>query len=124
MDAVLVDAVPFMALTSMPQPQILALEKVQVNFNKVTIRRKPGSAGVMTGANTLVEIDGVPLTSCVAVSFEVEARGLASVTLKLLGELDLEGTNVDVTSVNVAPKSPAPRYDEVYVEGTKALDEE
>ncbi len=59
--------------------------------HKVTIRMKEGSSGFMVGANTEVLIDGEKAKYVTGVKFEVDARGVAKVTMQFLANVEIEG---------------------------------
>lgn len=59
-------------------------------FHKFQVHaRNPDEA--MTGANTEVYMDGVKLERCTRFAFEVDARGVAKVSLELLGNVAIAG---------------------------------
>lgn len=43
----------------------------------------------MTGADTMILMDGKPLKGCCAFMFEVEADGVAKVTMELVGTFSM-----------------------------------
>lgn len=55
------------------------------------IKQREGSKGVMVGANTQVLIDGKPVKGATAVTFEVNARGVAKATVTLVGRFKVSG---------------------------------
>lgn len=60
--------------------------------HKVTIKQRKGTTDkIMTGANTIIELDGKKLDGCFAAEFEVDARGVAKVHLSLYGTIDIKG---------------------------------
>lgn len=57
----------------------------------VEIRQRKGSKGVMVGANTELYLDGKKIPNATKVSFEVAARGLAKVTIEIIGNVTISG---------------------------------
>ena len=46
---------------------------------------------LMTGANTILEIDGKEVGNVKGVKFEVEARGVGTVTVTYYGSIEVDG---------------------------------
>lgn len=59
----------------------------------------------MTGANTEVFMDGEKLTRCTRVAFEVQAGGVATITLDFIGTVAVAGVIGDLQT-NVIPLVP------------------
>lgn len=55
------------------------------------IRQREGSKGVMVGANTELLIDGKPILGATGVRFEVNAKGVATATITLIGRFKVAG---------------------------------
>lgn len=65
---------------------------------KIEIRQKEGSEDqIMTGANTQILLDGKPLKGVTGVKFEVNARGVAKVTLEMYANVKVIGNIEDLT---------------------------
>ncbi len=72
----------------------------------VTIRKKAGVKNLMTGMNTEVLLDGVPLLGATAVYFHVNAREPARVTIEMFADVEIEGEmEVDKVEPAQAPAS-------------------
>ena len=59
--------------------------------HKLEIRQKEGSEGIMTGANTELLLDGKPLKLVQGVKFQVQANGVAKVTLDMIANVAVVG---------------------------------
>ena len=62
-----------------------------VHTHKLTVRSKDPNK-IMTGANTIVELDGKPLNYVTFFKFECKPKGVAKVTLEMLVEVEIDGT--------------------------------
>jgi len=66
-------------------------------YPTIELRPKPGTEGqLMTGANTQVLMNGEKLPYVSAFKFEVNARGIAKVTLELYASVNIIGTVKEV----------------------------
>lgn len=72
----------------------------KLKAHKITVRKKEGAEGPMTGANTEILLDGKPLKMATGLKFEVSATSVAKVTIELLADVEIEG---EVESVQVTP---------------------
>ena len=54
--------------------------------------RNPGN--VMTGATTMVRMDGIPVKLCKSIKFEANAKGLALVTMELYADVKVQSDRV------------------------------
>lgn len=65
---------------------------------------------IMSGPNTLVFMDGVRLDRCTRFAFEVDAKGVAKISLDLLGSVAIVGTVGDIQEkiIPLVPKTPDP----------------
>lgn len=61
------------------------------SYPLLEIRQREGSEGLMVGANTELLIDGKPVKGAQRVSFEVNARGVATATITLVGRFKVSG---------------------------------
>lgn len=59
------------------------------------IKQMEGASNIMTGMNTIFLIDGKKVEGCRKVSFEVDARGEAVVTVELYGHMHINGSLED-----------------------------
>lgn len=61
---------------------------------------------IMTGANTEIYMDGQKLTRCTRFSFEVDAKGVAKISLDLLGTAAIAGFVGDIQeqAIPLVPK--------------------
>jgi hypothetical protein len=57
----------------------------------IEVSQKEGANGVMTGANTLLLVDGKPLKGAQSFAFEVSAKGVAKATITLVGRFKING---------------------------------
>lgn len=55
------------------------------------IRQRKGSKGIMVGANTELLIDGEIVRGATGVRFEVNAKGVATATITLIGRFKVAG---------------------------------
>ena len=72
-------------------------------MDKLVIKQKEDAKGkAMTGANTLVTLNGKPLRGCTGIKFEVQAASVAKVTIEMIAEVDIEGEFVvgSITKIN------------------------
>lgn len=60
-------------------------------YPKFELRMREGATGLMTGANTELLMDGKRLSTVTKVKVEVEARGLAKMTLEMFGQFEVTG---------------------------------
>lgn len=60
---------------------------------------------VMVGANTEIWMDGVKLDNITAFKLEIPARGIAKITLEMVGQVSVIGNFCDVNlqKANLAP---------------------
>lgn len=72
-------------------------------YNKLTIRQIKGSRGIMVGANTEVLLNGKKLAGVRSASFSVNAKGVAEVSLTMLGTAEVEGKVYDHQLGNYGP---------------------
>jgi len=63
----------------------------KAKFVKIEIRQKPNTLGITRGGTTEVLLDGKRLKGITSASFNVEAAGLAKVTLTMVGDLSVKG---------------------------------
>jgi len=54
---------------------------------QLVIQPRRGAAGISTGANTLVTLDGKPLGGCYEITYECNAKEVARVTLKMYAQV-------------------------------------
>ena len=69
-------------------------------YPKFELRMREGATGLMTGANTELLMDGKRLGTVSKVRIEVEARGLAKMSLEMWGQFEVTG-NFDPEQVEV-----------------------
>lgn len=71
-------------------------------MHKITIRKREGvpSNRILTGATTDILLDGQPLKGCTGFKFEVEARGIAKVTISMFADVDID-TEAKITKRKV-----------------------
>jgi hypothetical protein len=61
-------------------------------MHKIKISQKKDSENdIMVGANTSVTIDGVEVKGIQHLHFEITAGGIAELTLKMVGDIEIEG---------------------------------
>ena len=75
------------------------MEKTKTH--KIEVRQKPDSGTVMTGANTELLLDGKPIKMVQGFKFEVQAGGVAKVTLEMIAEVGLAAELGELTQVYV-----------------------
>lgn len=46
---------------------------------------------IMTGNNTVITMDGKQLEGVTQVSVDIKAKGVAEVTIKMIGDIDIDG---------------------------------
>lgn len=63
----------------------------ETKIPKFELRMREGATGLMTGANTELLMDGKRMGTVTKVKVEVEARGLARMTLEMLGQFNVTG---------------------------------
>lgn len=60
----------------------------------IEVSQREGSTGVMTGANTVLLVDGKPLKGAQSFAFEVSAKGVAKATITLVGRFKISAKKV------------------------------
>ena len=60
-------------------------------YPKFTLRQKPGSSGIMTGANSELLLNGKRLPLVKEATVTVKAGGLAELQVTMLGSIEVEG---------------------------------
>ncbi len=80
-------------------------------YHKIEIKQKEGTEdSPMVGANTEVFLDGVLLKGVQSAKFEVRTRGVAKLTLEVLGNYAVAGVIGDFveTVIPLVPKNQLP----------------
>lgn len=69
------------------------LKNIQKNnrVQKIEIRQKNNAGRVMVGGNTEVLVGGKPLKGVTSLNLEIQAGGLAKVTMTMLGDVSVKG---------------------------------
>lgn len=78
--------------TKKSKEQIVESKLTKRSYPLLEIRQKEGTeSSIMVGANTQLLLDGKPLKGAQAVTFEVNARGIAKATVTLIGRFKVSG---------------------------------
>jgi hypothetical protein len=55
----------------------------------IEVRKREGAEGILTGANTVILIDGEPLKGCTRFQIDIKAQGLAVIQIEMLADFVL-----------------------------------